>query len=150
MTWNRFKEIIFETYFPERSKSQLEVQFLELKQGTMTVAEYAAKFNELSRFAPYQVSTDERKAKRFKQGLKPQLYSRVSLFQLKTFEAVMEKAVLVEGGDEVLTKFNQEQKKKKNEAEIKNGGGQWWKQQQQQQQFEEEVEWENGCWKPAG
>lgn len=43
----------------------MELKFLELKQGNMTVAEYEAKFLELSRFVPYHVDTDEKRAKRF-------------------------------------------------------------------------------------
>ena len=36
----------------------------------MTVTEYAARFNELSRFALHQVSTEERKMDHFEQGLR--------------------------------------------------------------------------------
>jgi len=32
-----------------------------LKQSNMSVIEYASKFNELSQFAPHQVSTEERR-----------------------------------------------------------------------------------------
>jgi len=38
-----------------------EREFQNLKQGHMTVMEYAARFNELSRFASHQVSIEERK-----------------------------------------------------------------------------------------
>ena len=36
----------------------------------MSVMEYAAKFNELSRFAPNQVATEEMRMDHFEQGLK--------------------------------------------------------------------------------
>ncbi|GFZ18553.1 hypothetical protein Acr_27g0002920 [Actinidia rufa] len=39
-------------------------QFERLEQGTMTVLEYAMKFQALSRFAPELVSTEEKKCKR--------------------------------------------------------------------------------------
>ena len=32
ITWERFKEMFFEMYFPASSQDQMEVQFLELKQ----------------------------------------------------------------------------------------------------------------------
>ncbi|KAL8110189.1 hypothetical protein AgCh_026053 [Apium graveolens] len=38
------------------------VGLLELKQDKMTVAEYEAKFTELSRFVPEFVNTEEKKA----------------------------------------------------------------------------------------
>jgi len=41
-----------------------------LKQGEMSMMEYAAKFNKLSRFAPNQVATKEMRMNRFEQGLK--------------------------------------------------------------------------------
>ena len=44
MTWEIFKRVILEKYFPEDVRNKKEMEFLELKQGNMIVAEYAAKF----------------------------------------------------------------------------------------------------------
>ena len=46
-------------YYPWDIKRAKEQEFLRLKQGQMNVTEYAVKFNELSRFAPNQVATEE-------------------------------------------------------------------------------------------
>lgn len=81
----------------------MEIKFLELKQGDMTVPQYAAKFNELARFAPHQVDKEERKACRFEQGLKPWLYSRISVFQSASYGTILEKAIIAEGGGEALS-----------------------------------------------
>ena len=43
----------------------MEIQFLELKQGNLSLAEYEAKFTELSRFVPTYVDTERKRAKRF-------------------------------------------------------------------------------------
>ena len=40
-------------YFLADVRRRKEVELLELKQGSMTVANYAAKFEELSRFFPH-------------------------------------------------------------------------------------------------
>ena len=45
-------------YFPATATHANAREFLELKQGTMTVLEYVAKFTELSRFADDYVATD--------------------------------------------------------------------------------------------
>ena len=45
-------------YFPATSRHANAREFLELKQGTMTVLEYVAKFTELSRFVDDYVATD--------------------------------------------------------------------------------------------
>ena len=44
-------------------------QFLSLKQEGMSVMEYMAKLNELSRFVPNQVATKEMKMDHLEQGL---------------------------------------------------------------------------------
>lgn len=65
VTWNRFKELFLEKYFPKYMQTQMELKFLELKQGNMSVLEYEKKFTELSRFVNKYVHTDEEKAQRF-------------------------------------------------------------------------------------
>jgi len=52
-------------YYPRDMKRAKEQEFLCLKQGQMSVMEYAAKFNELSHFAPNQVPTKEMKMDNF-------------------------------------------------------------------------------------
>ena len=79
VTWARFKTLFFENYLSASMQARMEVKFLELKQDNMTVAEYAAKFNELARFAPHQVDTEARKARRFELGLKLWLYNKVAV-----------------------------------------------------------------------
>lgn len=55
---------------------------MELKQENMGVADYKAKFTELYRFVPEYVDTDEKRARRFQQGLKPWILSKVAVFGL--------------------------------------------------------------------
>ncbi|XP_074328353.1 uncharacterized protein LOC141666257 [Apium graveolens] len=50
--------------------SQMEIEFLELKQGDRSVAQYEAKFTQLARFVPNYVRSEAQKARRFQQGLK--------------------------------------------------------------------------------
>ena len=45
-------------------------EFLELKQGTMTMYEYMAKFIELDCFADDYVAIDMAKVRKFEDGLK--------------------------------------------------------------------------------
>jgi len=53
VTWVRFKSEFMSKYFPEDLRNKKEVEFLNLKQEKLSVAEYAAKFEELSRFCQY-------------------------------------------------------------------------------------------------
>ena len=45
MTWAEFQELFMGKYFPEIAKAQ---EFLELKQGAMTVMDYVTRFTELA------------------------------------------------------------------------------------------------------
>ncbi|MCI68462.1 GRAS family transcription factor, partial [Trifolium medium] len=48
-----FKREFWVKYFPADARNKKVVEFLELKQGNMSVAEYATKFEKLSAFSPY-------------------------------------------------------------------------------------------------
>jgi len=53
VTWDVFKKVFLEKYFPEDVRNKKEMEFLELKQGNMTVAEYVAKKEHIQRNCPY-------------------------------------------------------------------------------------------------
>jgi hypothetical protein len=44
-------------------------QFLDLKQGSMTVREYVTRFTQLSDYTPNDMDTDEKKQECFLNGL---------------------------------------------------------------------------------
>ncbi|KAH7864391.1 hypothetical protein Vadar_029083 [Vaccinium darrowii] len=49
LVWSAFKKDFKDKYIPPAVKDQKRNEFLSLKQGNMTVAEYQRKFDELSR-----------------------------------------------------------------------------------------------------
>ena len=53
VTWAVFTRESLNRYFPEDVRGEKEIEFLELKQGNMSVTEYAAKFVELAQFYPH-------------------------------------------------------------------------------------------------
>ncbi|KAH7861368.1 hypothetical protein Vadar_025234 [Vaccinium darrowii] len=85
LTWDHYFETIFlEKYFPSPVKQALVQEFLSLKQGTMTVTQYMARFEELLRHASEYIPTDEKKARQFEWGLDLTLRERVISNQQKT------------------------------------------------------------------
>ena len=70
MTWAEFQELFMGKYFPDIARHVKAQEFLELKQGTITVIEYVARFTELARFDDDYVSTNMAKVRRFENGLK--------------------------------------------------------------------------------
>ena len=57
-------------FFPASARHAKAREFLELKQGAMTVMEYMAKFIELARFRDDYVAIDMPKVRKFEDGLK--------------------------------------------------------------------------------
>ena len=70
MTWVEFHELFMRKYFLTTARHAKAQEFLELKQGTMIVLEYVAKFTELACFADDYVTTDMAKVRKFEDGLK--------------------------------------------------------------------------------
>ena len=77
MTWIEFQELFMGKYFLDIACHAKAQEFLELKQGTMTVMEYVARFTELARFAYDCVATDMEKVRRFENGLKLSIQGRI-------------------------------------------------------------------------
>lgn len=50
ITWVMFRTEFSEKYFSKNVRSKKEIDFLELKQGSMVVSKYATKFEELVKF----------------------------------------------------------------------------------------------------
>jgi len=59
------KELLDSKYYPRDAQRMKERELLGLKQGNLSVMEYAAKFNELSWFSPHQVATEKRRMDNF-------------------------------------------------------------------------------------
>ncbi|XP_074378290.1 uncharacterized protein LOC141719814 [Apium graveolens] len=111
VSWARFTELFLEKYFPNYLQNQLEVEFLELKQDEKSVAEYEAKFTELAPLVPVYVNTEAQKAKRFQQGLKPEIRSGVVALQL-TYPSVVQAALVIESNQKLATKEKGDKKRK--------------------------------------
>ena len=77
MTWTEFQELFMGKYFPITTRHAKAQEFLELKQGAMTVMGYVARFTELARFADDYVATDLAKVRRFENGLKLSIRARI-------------------------------------------------------------------------
>ena len=69
MTWEDFKTRFSRAHVPPGFFKRMRDEFRELKQGRMNVVEYRDKFLNLSRYAPDEIDTDEKKKERFLNGL---------------------------------------------------------------------------------
>ena len=113
ITWERFSKLFLDKYFPKYMEGQMELKFLELKQNNLSVAKYKAKFTELSRFVPEFVNTEEKRARRFQQGLKQWIENRIVVFELTNYAMVVQKASIVEAGSEQIQKEREGRKRRR-------------------------------------
>ncbi|KAL8135843.1 hypothetical protein AgCh_010446 [Apium graveolens] len=109
-----------EQYASYYLKDELKMRFLNLGEEDITVAEYEVKFLELARFVPEHVNMKARKAKRFQQGLNRWIRSQVALLEIRTYAALVQKTMIVEGEREA-TKKESEGKRKFEESDQEQG-----------------------------
>ncbi|KAM6562939.1 hypothetical protein CsatB_022937 [Cannabis sativa] len=83
-------------------------EFTGLVQGSLTVTEYAQKFNRLAKFAPHLVPTDRVRAHRFVEGLKPMVARDVEIVSRGQFSyaQVIEMALTAERSENKIWKEN--------------------------------------------
>ena len=96
MTWTGFQELFMGKYFPETVRHAKAQEFLELKQGAMTVMDYVARFTELARFADDYVATDMAKVRRFENGLKLSICARIVGLRLQDMDTMVGTALTIE------------------------------------------------------
>ena len=96
MTWAEFQELFMGKYFPETAKHAKAQEFLELRQGAMTVMDYVARFTELARFADDYVATDMAKVRRFENGLKLSIRARIVGLRLQDMDSMVGTALTIE------------------------------------------------------
>jgi hypothetical protein len=87
VTWAVFKREFLNRYFPEDVRGKKEIEFLELKQGDMSVTEYADKFVELAKFYPhYNVEIAEfSKCIKFENGLRAEIKRAIGYQKIRQF-----------------------------------------------------------------
>ena len=93
MTWAEFQELFMGKYFPETAKAQ---EFLELKQGAMTVMDYVTRFTELARFVDDYVATNLAKVKRFENRLKLSIRARIVGLRLQDMNSMVGTTLIIE------------------------------------------------------
>ena len=89
MTWVEFHDLFMGKYFPDTARHAKAQEFLKLKQGTMTVLEYVARFTELARFADDYVATNMDKVRRFENGLKLSIRGKIVGLRLQDMDSMV-------------------------------------------------------------
>ena len=96
MTWDDFRRLFMGKYFSTSTRHAKTREFLELRQGTMIVLKYVARFTELARFGDDYVVTDVAKVKRFEDGLKLSIRGKIIGYNLQDMDSMVSTSLIIE------------------------------------------------------
>ena len=94
ISWSKFKGLFEEQFMPTAGKTRLYREFLDLKQGSMTVSEYETKFNELSRYGLGLIDTSLKKNEMFVQGMRPEFHEKMTAHPKGSFVELIDLSLI--------------------------------------------------------
>jgi hypothetical protein len=96
ITWNEFKAHFHTHYVPHGTMKLKKKEFTDLKQGGMTVNEYLNPVIQLSRYAPDDINTNEKKYDMFPNGLNDDIQFQLVHTDYTDFQHMGDKAIVIE------------------------------------------------------
>ena len=96
MTWAEVHELFMGKYFSATARHAKAQEFLELKQGTMIVMEYMAKFTKLACFDDNYVAKNMTKVRKFENGLKLFIWGKIIGLLLQDMDSMVRTAMAIE------------------------------------------------------
>ncbi|KAK1609258.1 hypothetical protein QYE76_032931 [Lolium multiflorum] len=97
MTWADFKLKFSKYHVPPGLIKKMRDEFRELKQGRMSVVEYRDRFLTLSRYAPDETDTTEKRKERFINGLHDEMQTVLVNIPFADLEDLVDSAIQMEG-----------------------------------------------------
>ncbi|XP_070026626.1 uncharacterized protein [Nicotiana sylvestris] len=93
LTWDDFVKSFRAKYVPPIYCDAKKKEFLNLKQGSMSIAEYQQNFLRLSPYAKGIIDGERDKCRRFEEGLNGYIRKSVAIFQLEDFSKLISAAL---------------------------------------------------------
>jgi hypothetical protein len=100
LRWRDFREEFEERYYSWEHRREKEQEFLDLRQGDLTVLEYERRFQDLAAFASTYLPTEHHRVERFRDGLRREL--RMILIAMQ-FQSVRELVRAAQGMERVIS-----------------------------------------------
>jgi hypothetical protein len=91
-----FKSKFCKAHIPSVLIKVIKDKFINLKQGGMSVLDYMEKFTTLSRYAPEDTNTVEKKKDHFMNGLNEEIQSILVAVPYPYLESIVDPAIMVE------------------------------------------------------
>ena len=83
-------------FFSALARYAKALSFLELRQGSITVLEYVAKFIELAHFGDDYVATNMTKVRKFEDGLKLSIRGKIAKLLLQDMDSMASTTMAIE------------------------------------------------------
>jgi hypothetical protein len=96
INWSEFRAASCAHHVPQGVIKLKKKEFQDLKYGSMSMNEYVTKFTQLSRYAPHEVNTDEKKEEYFLNDLNDKLANALEARDFKTFQGMVNRALELE------------------------------------------------------
>ncbi|XP_073304126.1 uncharacterized protein [Primulina huaijiensis] len=96
LTWTGFKEVFYSKHFTKKVRSRLSREFMMLRQGNNSMAEFVRKFEKGCHFVPLIANDAREKLCHFINCLRPILRRDVRVAGLTTYAIVVSRALAAE------------------------------------------------------
>src|SRR4051812_43640514 len=96
ITWEEFKRKFREYHVPESIIEFKRREFKDLRQNDETLMKYISKFSQLSRYAVDEVNTEEKRKRRFLEGLNPYMNMKIRRASTRRFQELVDVAITFE------------------------------------------------------
>ncbi|XP_073270442.1 uncharacterized protein [Primulina huaijiensis] len=94
--WDVFRSRFLDKYLSIAARQQKEKEFEDLRQGSMSVAEYETRYSALLKYVPHVATNVHAKMRHFLKGLKLELFDRVQSNNSVSFEDTVTRAEMAE------------------------------------------------------
>ena len=113
-SWGQFRKEFLKKFIPQVVRDARERDFMRLIQGSLSVAKYEAEFNRLIQYAPHVLMDEERRRKKFVEGLRPELRKAVATNRPQDYDSAVEAAMELEMEFQEIHKITEKRKGKWN------------------------------------
>ncbi|XP_073030696.1 uncharacterized protein [Primulina eburnea] len=94
--WDVFRSRFLDKYFSIAARQKKEKEFEDLRQGSMSVAEYESRYSVLLKYVPHIATNVHAKMRHFLKGLKLELFDHVQSNNPISFEDAVMRAEMAE------------------------------------------------------
>ncbi|XP_073024287.1 uncharacterized protein [Primulina eburnea] len=96
LSWTHFTEVFYSKYFTDEVRARLTREFMNLRQGHMTVTEFIRNFERGCHLVPLIANDAGAKWRQFLDGLRPILRRDVRVADPTTYDVAVSRALATE------------------------------------------------------